>query len=242
MDGNFAEYVMIDSRNAARLPDKVSFETAAPMACAGSTIYRGVLQAKLKPQEWLAIVGSGGGLGHLGIQFAKALGLHVVGIDARDEGLALSRESGADVTIDARKGNESVMKEIQEVTGGAGADATINVSDAESAAAIACAVTKRHGLMVQIAQPDNISIPFPEIIFRDIRVQGSLICSPQESRDMMDIVAKHNISVKTNPFHGLDKIPQLVELAHGGKMQGKGIIIVDEEQVKAEKKPGLTLV
>ncbi len=53
---------------------------------------------------------------------------------------------------------------------------------------------------------------------------------------MLDVVAEHNISVKTNPFHGLKKIPELVEFAHGGKMQGKGIIIVDEEQVKTEKK------
>ncbi|KAI9729073.1 MAG: hypothetical protein M1828_000158 [Chrysothrix sp. TS-e1954] len=241
-DGNFAEYVVIDARNAAKLPEKVSFETAAPMACAGSTVYRGVLQAKLTSHEWLAIVGSGGGLGHLGIQFAKAMGLNVVGIDARDEGLALSRECGADVTIDARKGKEHIVAEVHKVTSGAGADATVNVSDAENAAATACAVTKRHGLVIQIAQPENISIPFPELIFRDIRIQGSLICSPKESREMVEVVAKHNISVKTNPFHGLDKIPELVELAHGGKMQGKGIVIVDEDQVKAEKKPGLTLV
>jgi len=151
-NGAFAEYVVADARVCARLPDKVSFETAAPLACAGCTVWRGVLQAGLKSGEWLGIVGSGGGLGHLGIQFAKALGLNVVGVDARDEGLALSKEVGADVVVDARKGDEAVVEEVHKVTNGEGVDATINLSDARTAAATACAVTKMHGRMVQIAQ------------------------------------------------------------------------------------------
>lgn len=152
VDGAFAEYIVVDSRQAAKLPDNISFETAAPLACAGCTIWRGVLQAELHTGEWVALVGSGGGLGHLGIQFAKALGLNVIGIDARDEGLELSKETGAHVVIDARKGNDSVVEEVHKVTNGKGADATICISDAKSAAATACAVTKMHGLMIMIAQ------------------------------------------------------------------------------------------
>jgi propanol-preferring alcohol dehydrogenase len=152
MDGAFAEYVLVDARSSAKLPDSVSFETAAPLACAGCTVWRGVLQSGLKAGEWIAFVGSGGGLGHLGIQFAKALGLNVIGIDARDEGLELSRKAGAHVVVDARKGDKVVVEEVGKVTNQMGADATVNVSDAKSAAATACAVTKMHGLMIQIAQ------------------------------------------------------------------------------------------
>lgn len=260
VNGAFAEYVLVDSRTAAKLPDVVSFETAAPMACAGCTIWRGVLQSELKRGEWLALVGSGGGLGHLGIQFAKALGLKVIGIDARNEGLELTRETGADVVIDARKGIDHVIQEVHKVTNGMGADATVNISDAKSAAATACAATKMHGLMIQLAQvstinrtillavtnshsqPEEVSIPFAELIFRDIRVRGSLICSPEEAVSMLDVVAEHKISVKTNPFYGLEEIPKVVELAHGGKMKGKGIIIVDKGQIEKETKPGLQLV
>lgn len=151
--GAFAEYARVDARNAVRLPDNVTFATAAPLACAGCTIYRGVTAAAgLSAGEWLCLVGAGGGLGHLGVQFAKARGLRVVGIDARDEGLALAREAGADVVVDARTGKERVVEEVQKVTGGAGADATVTLADAQGAAALACAVTKVHGLMVQIAQ------------------------------------------------------------------------------------------
>lgn len=151
-DGCFAEYALVDGVTSVKLPDAVSFETAAPLACAGCTVFRGVITSELHAGEWLALVGSGGGLGHLGIQFAKALGMKVIGIDARDEGLALSEKVGADVVLDARKGDEALVEEVKKVTGGMGADATVNVSDAKTAAATACAVTKMHGLMIQIAQ------------------------------------------------------------------------------------------
>lgn len=92
------------------------------------------------------------GLGHLGIQFAKSLGIKVIGIDARDEGLELTKATGADVAIDARQGDKDVVEQVHKLTNGQGADATLNVSDANSAAATACAITKMHGKMIQIAQ------------------------------------------------------------------------------------------
>lgn len=237
-DGCFAEYVLVDSRSSTPLPDKVTFESAAPLACAGRTIWKGVILAGLKKGEWIALVGSGGGLGHLGIQFAKALGLNVIGIDAREDGLALTKETGADIVLDARKGKEYLVEEVKKVTNGAGADSAVTISDAGNAAAIACAVTKMHGTMIQIAQPDEVVIPFHEFIFRDIRVHGSLICSAEESKRMLEVIAEHGITVKTNAFHGLDKIKELTDLVHGGKIQGKAIIVVDEEQIKKEREMG----
>lgn len=59
---------------------------------------------------------------------------------------------------------------------------------------------------------------------------------------MLDVVAEHKISVEINPFNGLKKLPELVELAHSGKMSGKGIVIVDSKQVTEQQKPGLQLV
>jgi propanol-preferring alcohol dehydrogenase len=106
------------------------------------------------------------------------------------------------------------------------------VSDNVEAAVLACAVTKMHGTMVQIAQPDLVSLPYPELIFRDVRVKGSLISSRSEAQRMLDLVAEHNITVKTNPFFGLKEIPRLVELAHSGKMAGKGVVFVEEKEIE----------
>lgn len=240
-DGFFAEYAAVDAFNATPLPDKVSFESAAPLACAGRTIWRAVDTTGLKAGEWIALVGSGGGLGHIGIQFAKGRGLNVIGVDARDDGLELSKILGADVVLDARQGKRDLVKQVQAVTGGRGADSTVVISDHNDAAAIGCAITKMHGDVIQIAQPDEVKIPFQELIFRDIRIRSSLLCSEGESRKMLDEIAANNITVKTNVFHGLDKINDLTELVHGGKIQGKAIVIVDEEQIRKEKKLGAAL-
>lgn len=152
LNGAFAEYMVVDAREACLIPAKISFETAAPLACAGCTIWRGILQADLKKGETICLVGAGGGLGHLGVQFAKALGLVVIGVDAREEALDLSRKNGADATIDARQPQDEVVREVQRVTNGKGADATLTLSDADGAAALACGVTRMHGTMIQIAQ------------------------------------------------------------------------------------------
>ncbi|KAK0126435.1 hypothetical protein ONS95_008035 [Cadophora gregata] len=269
IDGSFAEYEVVDGRECCILPDNLSFQSAAPLAillsetcsrgfemldlklyltalailkCAGITVWGGLIRAGLKSGETIALVGGGGGLGHLGIQFAKALGLKVVAIDARDEALSLARECGADTVIDARPGKENTVQEVKKVNDGKLADATLNVSDYESAAATSAAVTKMHGVLVQIAQPTNVSVPFAELVFRDIRIRGSLISSRGECQKMLKVASENKIRVKTNPFYGLKEIPKAVELAHSGKMQGKPVVIIDSEAIQKERRSGLEMV
>jgi propanol-preferring alcohol dehydrogenase len=99
----------------------------------------------------------------LGIQFAKAKGLKVIGTDAREDGLALSREVGADLVLDARMGKEEVVRRVFTATGGKGVDATITTSDAKAAVATACGMTRRHGTMVYVPV---VSISDPFVKFR----------------------------------------------------------------------------
>lgn len=160
--------------------------------------------------------------------------LQVFAVDARDDGINLSRECGADVVADARNGIEAVVAEAMKLNDGMGCDATINVSDAKSAAHTACAITRKHGTMVQIAVAYEVMIPFDQYIFRDIHVKGSLICSQREAEQMMDTVVEHKIKVKTNLFHGIDEIPKVVELLRKGAYQGKGVIVIDEEAAKGD--------
>lgn len=237
-NGCFAEYVKCDSRSTVKLPDEVSFISAAPLACAGRTAWRSVLKTQAKSGQWLCFVGSGGGIGHLGIQFAKAGGLKVIGVDARDEGLELSKKYGADVIIDARKGKAHVVKEVHAVTGSEGANATVCLSDHKDAPAIACAVTKMHGTMVQIALPDIVEIPFPELIFRDIRIVGSVASGKEETVSMLETIAMHGVTVNMVPFQGLDKMDEVTKLVHSGKLSGKAVIVVDPEQIEHEKEIG----
>lgn len=237
-DGFFAEYAVCDARVTTKLVNEVSFLSAAPLACAGRTVWRAVEQTGLEPGQWLAIVGSGGGLGHIGIQFAKRKGFKVVGIDARDDGLTITKAYGADVILDAREGQPVVVSRIKEITDNKGCDATISLSDAGSAAALACAVTRMHGTMIQVAQPDNIIIPFQEFVFRDIRVKGSVLSSPEESEAMVRFIGEKGVEVKITVFNGLSQIVDLLEVIHSGKIQGKAVIIVDQEQINKERQLG----
>jgi alcohol dehydrogenase, propanol-preferring len=133
------------------------------------------------------------------------------------------------------KGKEEVVKQVQTLTDGLGVKSTVNVSDHETAASLACAVTRLHGRMVQIAQPDQVSVPFNELIVRDVQIIGSLISSPSAAKDMLNLVSEHKIRVKTSVFHGLNQVPKMVHFAHSGKMQGKPVVIVDEDTIAREK-------
>lgn len=232
IDGCFADYHISDSRNACHVPDNVSLADAAPLACAGVTIYRAIVVADVKEGGWLAIVGAGGGLGHLGVQMGIAKGYNVIAIDARDEALELCKKAGAKHILDARQGKDKIVAEVQKLTGAAkGVDATINVSEHETAAPLSCAITKMHGTMVQISQPVIVNIPFQELIFRDIRVVGSLIAGQEQSQAMLDLVGKAGIKVEVNKFNGLKEVPKMFELSHSGKMKGKAVCVVDPSQL-----------
>lgn len=214
-------------------------------------MYAGLRRLNLKPGEWIAIVGAGGGLGYMAVQMAKIMNLKVLAIDARDEGLQLAKQSGADVLVDAREPTESVIAKALDATGSprgtkgiviGGVDGTLNLSDAASAAATACAVTKMHGTMIQIAQPKpDFKIPFQELVMRDVRIQGSLIANKEQTREMLKLISESDFEVKTNPFVGFDEAEKLVEFVHSGKMAGKAVLVIDEEAVLRERGSGAKL-
>jgi propanol-preferring alcohol dehydrogenase len=105
----------------------------------------------LKAGESVAIDGGGGGLGNLRVQFVKVLSLHVITIDARDEGFTLAKECGADTVIDARKGKKKVVEQVIKPREVKVQNTARNVSDHDSAVATSTAVTKMRGISPKIA-------------------------------------------------------------------------------------------
>ena len=164
----------------------------------------------------------------------------MLAIDARDAALSLCRELRADCVLDARQGADAVLEGVRafcgrpgEAPGEGGADATVELSGAEGATALACAVTRMHGRVVQVAQPDRVCVPFKELIFRDIRIEGSLLCSKEEGDEMLREVAEQGVQVKTNVRMGLESVKELVELAEQPDVQGKGVVVINEQAVQA---------
>jgi len=98
VNGTFAEYVLVDANHAAKIPHPLESTEAAPILCAGVTTYRGLKETYTKPGDWVVISGIGG-LGHLGVQYAKAMGRHVIALSRTPEKLELAKQLGADETV-----------------------------------------------------------------------------------------------------------------------------------------------
>ena len=112
VNGGFAEYVLADPDYVGHLPANVGFAEIAPVLCAGVTVYKGLKVTDTKPGDWVVISGIGG-LGHMAVQYAKAMGLNVVAVDVDDAKLDLARKLGATLTVNAADEiPASVKKEI----------------------------------------------------------------------------------------------------------------------------------
>src|ERR1700693_2618111 len=116
VNGTFAQYAIGQADYLGRMPKNLSFVDAAPILCAGVTTYKGLKETNARPGEWVVISGAGG-LGHVAIQYAKAMGLHVAAVDLGPEKMALARKLGAEITIDAKL--QDPATEIQKQIGGA---------------------------------------------------------------------------------------------------------------------------
>lgn len=115
VDGAYAEYCVAPAAYVARIPNELSDVDAAPILCAGVTTYKALKVANVKPGEWVAIYGIGG-LGHVALQYAKAMGYNVVAVDIHKEKLDLAKELGADVTVNSSEVDP--VEAIQEKVGG----------------------------------------------------------------------------------------------------------------------------
>jgi propanol-preferring alcohol dehydrogenase len=145
--------------------------------CAGATIYSSIRRCELSPGDWIIISGCGGGLGHLGIQFAKAMGYKVVGIDARPAALKLAESLGScDVLIDASK-RESAEDLLKKINGGKGAAAAVILPEVQAAFDQAVKLLATHGTMCVVSFPvDGFKFSCTDIVFRNIKIIGLCSC------------------------------------------------------------------
>ncbi|MEO0719761.1 MAG: zinc-dependent alcohol dehydrogenase, partial [Pseudomonadota bacterium] len=119
VNGGFAEFVDADPNYVGLLPSALDLAPAAPILCAGVTVYKGLKETDARPGDTVVISGIGG-LGHLAVQYAKAMGLHVIGVDIAADKLALARQMGADQVVNAAE-----VDPVAEVQAGGGAEAVL---------------------------------------------------------------------------------------------------------------------
>ena len=176
VNGAFAEYVLADPAYVAQLPDTLDFGAAAPVLCAGVTVYKGLKETEARPGEWVAVSGIGG-LGHMAVQYAKAMGLHCAAIDIHPQKLELARSLGADLVINARE--EDPGEALQKAVGGVHGALVTAVTPKAFSQAIG--TLRRRGTMVLVGlPPGDFPLPILQTVAFRITVRGSIVGTRQD--------------------------------------------------------------
>ena len=196
-NGGFAEYVLADPAYVAHIPAGLAAKDAATIICAGITTYKGIKETETKPGEWIAISGAGG-LGHLGIQYAKAMGLHVCAIDIDDGKLAHAKRLGADLVVNARTGDPATL--VKKETGG-GAHGVLITAPSLGAFKQGVGMTRKRGTCVLVGLPPG---EFPVPLFDNcITIRGSFVGTRRDMAEALAFAAegkvKADIELQTLP-------------------------------------------
>ena len=216
VNGGYAEYVLADANYVGRLPDAVDFGPAAPVLCAGVTVYKGLKELEARPGDWVAISGIGG-LGHMAVQYAKAMGLHVVAVDIAEDKLKLARDLGADLTFNAVE--QDPVGELQTQMGGVHGVLVTAVSNAAFSQAVG--MLRRGGFMSLVGlPPGDFPLPIFEIVLKRITVRGSIVGTRNDLRESLEFAAEGKVASHFT-WDKLENINAIFDKMRAGEIDGR---------------------
>ncbi len=222
VDGGMAELLKTSARSVVKLDPSLQPEDVAALADAGLTAYHAVKKAVplLYPGTTLVIIGAGG-LGHIGIQSAKALtAAKVVVVDPNDAALKLAGELGADVTA---KSDGTHVDKIKDMTGGLGADVVLDFVGERGAETDGWAMTRNNGSHFIIGYGGTVNVPTIDIISTERNVIGNLVGSYNDLAELMVLAADGKVKLHTQVYP-LDAVNEAMDDLDGGRLQGRGIL------------------
>ncbi|TFL16384.1 alcohol dehydrogenase AdhP [Jannaschia formosa] len=218
-DGGYAEYVLADADYVGLLPDGLDFGPAAPVLCAGVTVYKGLKETEVKPGQWVAISGIGG-LGHMAVQYAKAMGMHVVAVDVADDKLRLARELGADETVNAAKVDPGT--EVQRHLGGVHGALVTAVSP--RAFSQATAMLRRHGTMALVGlPPGDFPLPIFETVLKRLTIRGSIVGTRLDLAEALAFAGDGAIAT-TFQWDELENVNSVFDRMRQGTIDGRVVL------------------
>ncbi|KAL4810675.1 chaperonin 10-like protein [Aspergillus unguis] len=194
-DGGFAEYVVADADCTVLLPEGVDFVQAAPLMCAGATVWGGLDQAGVKAGLPIGVIGIGG-LGVLALQFAAGLGHPTVAIDNREEGLQLARELPEHLKpkkiVDSTSPNAT--DEVMNAAGDGGLAGVLVCTDSMPATEWSLKLLRTKGVCVPLGLPaEGFKFSAFDLIFKQLTVRGSLVASQRMVTEMIKVVVEKGV-------------------------------------------------
>ena len=225
VNGSFAEYALGQADYLGRIPDQLSFIDAGPILCAGVTTYKGLKETDTRPGQWIVISGAGG-LGHIAIQYAKAMGLHVAAVDVGDEKLALARKLGADVTVNAKSEDPAAV--VQKMVGGAHGVLVTAVSPTAFKQAVG--MLRRHGTCVLVAlPPGDFPVSIFDVVLNRYTLRGSIVGTREDLQEALAFAAEGKVKATIEQLP-LDSINEVFSRLREGKVNGRVVLNVGQPQ------------
>jgi alcohol dehydrogenase len=211
--GSHAEYMVAYADSTVLLPEGLPYEQAAPIFCAGYTVWSGLRWADPKPHERIAVVGIGG-LGHLALQYSKAAGFETIAISRSPDKDKLVRQLGAD----------EIVRDGQGLANVGGADVVLGTSNSTDAMAGTIQGLRPDGRLVVMGfEPKPLPISPGDLIMRRIRVLGSQQNGPEYLYEALDYAGKGKIKVMTETYK-LEEIDRAYERVVNGQVRFRAVI------------------
>jgi alcohol dehydrogenase, propanol-preferring len=218
VDGGFAEFVKAPASHATKIPENLSFVEAAPLFCAGVTVYRAIKHAKISRGQRLAVFGVGG-LGHIAVQIGRALGAEITAIDISDEKLALAKSLGAANTLNAA--STDVVKTLR---GKGGVHVALVASAATAAYDQAFYCLRPTGTLLAVGLPAK-DISFPPIMMAagEVRIQASAVGTRQDLTEILAMAAAGEVRCLTST-RPLAQANQVLDELRQGRVPGRVVL------------------
>jgi len=216
VDGGYAEYVIADARYVGRFPAGINFIEMAPIICAGVTVYKGLKETDTRPGQWVAISGIGG-LGHLAVQYAKAMGLQVAAIDVADDKLQLARSLGASLVVNAKEQDPGAY--LKKETGGMHGVLVTAVSPVAFRQGIS-ALRRKGTISLNGLPPGSFDLPIFETVLNRYTVRGSIVGTRQDLQEAIDFAVAGRVKATVHTRR-LEDINSVFDEMKKGEIQGR---------------------
>jgi propanol-preferring alcohol dehydrogenase len=220
--GGYAEYLVAPAAFVGRLPAGTDPYAMAPILCAGVTTYRGLKRTGARPGQWVAVVGIGG-LGHIAVQYARAMGLRVAAVDVSEEKLGLARSLGAEFAVNAAQSDP--VAAIQEKLGGV--HAAVVTAVASKAFEQAILMLRPAGTVAYIGLPggssDEIRASISAITNWELSVRGSNVGTRLDLNEAVAFAANGLVkaTIRTEP---LENINAVLDEMRQGRIVGRVVL------------------
>lgn len=206
--GTFQEYCIADGRYTSRIPEGVKDEEAGPIMCGGVTAYTACKRSQVKPGQWIVLPGAGGGLGHFGVQYAKAMGMRVIAVDGGDEKGELCKKLGAEVYIDFTTCKD-IPAEVKKITT-YGAHGVIVTAATKEGYAGAPMMLRPGGTMVAVGLPKDPTVlagASPLLMcMNKLNIVGSVVGTLKDVEEALDFTARDLVHVSLFPLDPAERV------------------------------------